>query len=86
MKSFTREKVAKGEKNLWFLRQLRQHTTNQATLKKTCESYIRSALEYALSSVTSMLSQGQVDSIEHIQKKATKLILGSHGLKAMKVI
>ena len=82
MRSFTKEKVAKGEKNLWFLRRLRQHTTNQATLKKTYESYIRSALEYALPSVTSMLTQGQVDSIERIQKKATKLILGSPWFKS----
>ena len=75
--TFIRKKLSSANKALWGLRRIKNHAVSQDHLKAAYISYVRSTLEYSIPSVWKCLTGEDIDNLERVQKKATKIILGT---------
>ena len=66
--------VQKAAKRIYLLKQLKRADVDPKSLIRFCCSCIRSVLEYACQSFHTSLRQYLSDDIEHIQKKALRII------------
>ena len=74
---FVSKKTKSANKALWGLRRIRGHSVSQKHLRSAYISYVRSTLEYGIPAVWKSLTQGDIDDLEQVQKRATKIILNS---------
>ena len=75
-KSLTKEKRKKGFFALWNLIRLKASGTAASHISTAYTSYVRSAIEYGLTSCYSLLNEDQKKDIEAVQRRATRTILG----------
>ena len=74
--SFISKRKSVGLYNLWKLRKLADCGLSEKHLLTTYLQYVRSALEYGLLSCFPSLLFGQLDNLEKVQRKATRIIMG----------
>ena len=75
-KSLTKERRKNGFFALWNLIRLKASGIGIDHVKLAYTTYVRSSLEYGLQPCFSMLTEGQQQDIEAVQRRATRSILG----------
>ena len=73
--SFVKDKRKKGFFSLWNLKRLEASGISLKHLKIAYESYVSSKIDYGLVSAFPMLNQGQIESLECVQRRATRTFL-----------
>ena len=72
------EKFTAGMRMLWPLRRLRDYGLSIKDLLKVYFMTVRSRLEFAINGFYTLLSKGQIEKLERVQRRATKIILNDY--------
>lgn len=73
--SFVKDKRQKGHFNLWNLKRLQASSLSIKHMKMAFESYVKSKLEYGLVSAYPLLTTTQLNSLETVQRRASRTLL-----------